>query len=441
MNNTRVSRPTMHYITPIYSWRPQRFLFFIPTIPPTILQLPSDYPTPSSSSYSFSPVPSTSVGALSHLGMKLAKKLLASRVNSVRPYKSRSKRPCDFCRRRKTCCIIENLIPCMACAQFNKGVCTFLEGPLKRRNRKNGESRSKRGRKLSNEADLPSGLDSGDTYVLLMSLTTAHDNSVTPSGLLDTFLPLSGQVLYNEISRGWQNSDASPLAGTGFAVSSSVGAGAGASSSPMLGGGNWYGPMALAPTVLQGSSGLQALGLLGLLGLGSVSQGNLGHTDSGSYMRDARYPEMTLGAWHNTHGRASAPDIYLRQLTLSSMSTMSTTSFWLDILPGYETLLSMLNDVDDGKRYSSNVYPPAQSYFQPQHLHHAPQVQIQTQAHLLDSSTTVPTGWSYSDYVGGLTTTNSDALTLQGTLGSAGYSQSTHTFASGPNEAIGELLA
>ncbi|GEQ72543.1 hypothetical protein JCM33374_g6230 [Metschnikowia sp. JCM 33374] len=67
--------------------------------------------------------------------MKMSKKLLASQVNSVRPYKSRSKRPCDFCRRRKTCCIIENSIPCMACAQFNKGECTFLEQPLKRSKR------------------------------------------------------------------------------------------------------------------------------------------------------------------------------------------------------------------------------------------------------------------------------------------------------------------
>lgn len=67
--------------------------------------------------------------------MKLPKKLLASKVNSVRPYKSRSKRPCDFCRRRKTCCIIEKLIPCLACIQFDRGECTFLEGPIKRTNR------------------------------------------------------------------------------------------------------------------------------------------------------------------------------------------------------------------------------------------------------------------------------------------------------------------
>lgn len=68
---------------------------------------------------------------------KISKKWLSSEVNSVRPYKSRSNRPCDFCRKRKTCCIIQDLIPCMACASFNKGVCTFLEGPIKRVARKN----------------------------------------------------------------------------------------------------------------------------------------------------------------------------------------------------------------------------------------------------------------------------------------------------------------
>ncbi|PVH13909.1 uncharacterized protein CXQ87_002028 [Candidozyma duobushaemuli] len=64
--------------------------------------------------------------------MKLSKKALANKVNSVRPYKSRTKRPCDFCRRRKTCCIIEKSTPCLACVQFNKGNCTFVSGPLKR---------------------------------------------------------------------------------------------------------------------------------------------------------------------------------------------------------------------------------------------------------------------------------------------------------------------
>ncbi|CAK7909555.1 hypothetical protein CAAN1_24S00738 [[Candida] anglica] len=54
---------------------------------------------------------------------------------SSRPYKSRTQRPCDFCRRRKTCCVIEGTIPCTPCLQFNKGLCTFNEGPMKRNNK------------------------------------------------------------------------------------------------------------------------------------------------------------------------------------------------------------------------------------------------------------------------------------------------------------------
>lgn len=89
--------------------------------------------------------------------MKLTKKLLASRVNLVRPYKSRSKRPCDFCRRRKTCCIIEKTIPCMACVQFNKGQCTFISGPLKRGNRRASEKMRQRGSSFSSESPESTG--------------------------------------------------------------------------------------------------------------------------------------------------------------------------------------------------------------------------------------------------------------------------------------------
>lgn len=372
--------------------------------------------------------------------MKLAKKLLASRVNSVRPYKSRSKRPCDFCRRRKTCCIIENLIPCMACSQFNKGVCTFLEGPLKRRNRKASDPRAKRGRKkLEQDSGLPSGLDSGVdlTYVL----STLHESSATPlSGMLDSFLHVNNQTLYGgAMARGWSNTEMSPLAGTGFVVGTNVGAmsapsagGLPTGSSPMLGGVGWYGPMALgamlAPLLATG-----AAGLLGLLGLGSVSLGNLGQTEANSTFRDGRPPESTLAPCHHVHGRASAPDIYLRQLTLSS------ASLWLDV-PGYETLLSMLYDLEDAKRFSSLLYPPAQSYFQPLLLHHAPQLQLQTQAQILDNSVTAPTGWSYGDYVGVLSGTGTDSLALQSTFANSAYSQVTHSFASSTSEAVGEQL-
>lgn len=58
-----------------------------------------------------------------------------AKAKSSRPYKSRSQRPCDFCRRRKTCCIIEGSIPCTPCIQFNQSKCTFNEGPMKRNNK------------------------------------------------------------------------------------------------------------------------------------------------------------------------------------------------------------------------------------------------------------------------------------------------------------------
>lgn len=117
--------------------------------------------------------------------MKLPKKLLASKVNSVRPYKSRSKRPCDFCRRRKTCCIIENLIPCMACAQFNKGACTFVEGPLKRSNRKAPEAKAKRGRKKLDSSSEYEDESGSETFVPLRSHmygSRSADMTETPPG-------------------------------------------------------------------------------------------------------------------------------------------------------------------------------------------------------------------------------------------------------------------
>ncbi|CCH46276.1 hypothetical protein BN7_5868 [Wickerhamomyces ciferrii] len=46
-----------------------------------------------------------------------------------RLYKSRKQRPCDNCRKRKSCCIIEDGIPCKLCKMFNKS-CTFEKGPV-----------------------------------------------------------------------------------------------------------------------------------------------------------------------------------------------------------------------------------------------------------------------------------------------------------------------
>lgn len=48
-----------------------------------------------------------------------------------RPYRSKKQRPCDLCRRRKTCCVIHDKPPCMLCAKH--GVkCTFAQKPSRR---------------------------------------------------------------------------------------------------------------------------------------------------------------------------------------------------------------------------------------------------------------------------------------------------------------------
>lgn len=325
--------------------------------------------------------------------MKLAKKQLATSVNSVRPYKSRSKRPCDFCRRRKTCCIIEKLIPCMACSRFNKGACTFLEGPLKRRSRKSTEPKAKRGRKKSSREltpDLETSVERSP-----YALSTLHDTSLTllGGGVLAHqnlgFLPLSGEASYNEIVESLHHSDSTthPLAGTG------VGVGTGA--------------------------------------------GHMSQLDT-SYLRDIRYPDMISAAWNHTSGRASTADTYLLQLTLSSLTTLSNTSLWLDALLSYGTTLNMLKDVGDfeGKRFTNLLYSMALNYFQPQHT----QLLFQTPA-FAENLSILP-GWNFGEYLGGLSSGMSESLPLQGMLtGATTFSPTTHLFGSGSNEAVGGLLA
>jgi len=58
----------------------------------------------------------------------------------ARVYKSRNKRPCDFCRYKKAACHLETAPPCELCIRYNKE-CTFVESPAKRRrpNEQNGD--------------------------------------------------------------------------------------------------------------------------------------------------------------------------------------------------------------------------------------------------------------------------------------------------------------
>ncbi|CAK3784560.1 Transcriptional activator DAL81 [Lecanosticta acicola] len=62
-----------------------------------------------------------------------------SNTDRARAYKSRNKRPCDFCRYKKAACHLETAPPCELCIRYNKE-CTFVESPAKRRrpNEQNG---------------------------------------------------------------------------------------------------------------------------------------------------------------------------------------------------------------------------------------------------------------------------------------------------------------
>lgn len=335
--------------------------------------------------------------------MKLAKKLLANRVNSVRPYKSRSKRPCDFCRRRKTCCIIENLIPCMACALFNKGTCTFLEGPLKRRNRNLSEPRVKRGRKrnLESSPNLSPELMSGDHgYVLSLADLSPHESMTPLSGGVQPHLRYFGQYDMGQVLEHHQGETAN------------------------------MGPTHPLST--------------GALSQGSVQGETTGVWQESAYMRDIRYPDMMSGYNHGA-GRVEQPDVQLRQLTLSLLSTLSSALFWLDALPGYDTLLNMLNEYGDFDTKKQPVMYAAQSYFQPQHGYVQPQTtmhqqqqqqqqQLQLAQGYADHLLVLIPGWNYSEYAGGLASGISEALTLQGTL-TSGHSNFS------PTEPLRELLA
>ncbi|KAI5357504.1 hypothetical protein Slin15195_G038650 [Septoria linicola] len=56
----------------------------------------------------------------------------ADGADRARAYKSRNKRPCDFCRYKKAACHLEAAPPCELCIRYGKE-CTFVESPAKRR--------------------------------------------------------------------------------------------------------------------------------------------------------------------------------------------------------------------------------------------------------------------------------------------------------------------
>ncbi|KAM0717914.1 hypothetical protein Q7P37_006246 [Cladosporium fusiforme] len=66
-------------------------------------------------------------------------------TDRARAYKSRNKRPCDFCRYKKAACHLDNQPPCELCTRYNKE-CTFVESPAKRRRPNDGSPETQRHR-------------------------------------------------------------------------------------------------------------------------------------------------------------------------------------------------------------------------------------------------------------------------------------------------------
>lgn len=78
------------------------------------------------------------------MDMKVAsashKQMHQDALDRSRAYKSRNKRPCDFCRYKKAACHLDHNPPCELCVRYGKE-CTFVESPAKRR-RPNEDRRS-----------------------------------------------------------------------------------------------------------------------------------------------------------------------------------------------------------------------------------------------------------------------------------------------------------
>lgn len=83
---------------------------------------------------SFQPHPALSMPQMPSFHQQLQGPTQAQQdaTDRARAYKSRNKRPCDFCRYKKAACHLDNQPPCELCIRYNKE-CTFVESPAKRR--------------------------------------------------------------------------------------------------------------------------------------------------------------------------------------------------------------------------------------------------------------------------------------------------------------------
>ncbi|KAH9826589.1 Fungal specific transcription factor domain [Teratosphaeria destructans] len=77
-------------------------------------------------------------------------------TDRARAYKSRNKRPCDFCRYKKAACHLDHAPPCELCIRYNKE-CTFVESPAKRR-RPNEQSGNHALKDVSKSSSLSNGV-------------------------------------------------------------------------------------------------------------------------------------------------------------------------------------------------------------------------------------------------------------------------------------------
>lgn len=74
----------------------------------------------------------------------------------ARAYKSRNKRPCDFCRYKKAACHLDSAPPCELCIRYGKD-CTFVESPAKRR--RPNEDQSQQSQNFEQQPQQRNGMD------------------------------------------------------------------------------------------------------------------------------------------------------------------------------------------------------------------------------------------------------------------------------------------
>ena len=95
--------------------------------------------------HAYPPVPMPHMPAYQPTPTPQQAQRLQDNPDRARAYKSRNKRPCDFCRYKKAACHLESQPPCELCIRYNKE-CTFVESPAKRRRPNENNSEGSQGK-------------------------------------------------------------------------------------------------------------------------------------------------------------------------------------------------------------------------------------------------------------------------------------------------------